>query len=200
MGTRRLKLFDNHLDYEDYMDNNEVPTPNVSYCDEEKHVHYDGGDTIITVNLNVTVETQSDFISRFTNYSVCKSVLLDGEPVDFSGPSVITFTVGEHVVEYVFPHTVVCPSFGYSDYPFRTNMVSVIIPEGIKRIESYPCSGNDDPCPSIGDMVGTLSIPSTLEYVGVSAICDTVSISQEDKARLDSCCLEGRAWRASCGK
>ena len=35
-----LKAFNNHFDYEDYMDNNEVPIPNVSYCDEEDEVHY----------------------------------------------------------------------------------------------------------------------------------------------------------------
>ena len=203
---RRLKLFGNHLDYEDYMDSHEVPAPNVSYCDEEKHVHYDGGDTIITVNLNVTAETQSDFITSFTNWRACDSVLLDGEPVDFSGGNVITFTVGEHVVEYMFPHTTVCPSMGYGE-SFRRYMVSVIIPEGIKRIESRPCEGDDALCPSIGEMGGAmLSIPSTLEYVGVDAICDGVGISQDDMARLDSCCPAqpeyewGHAWRAACGK
>ena len=40
MGTRRLKLFNNHLEYTEYMNNNEVPIPNVSYCNEEDEVHY----------------------------------------------------------------------------------------------------------------------------------------------------------------
>lgn len=198
-----INKFDTHSGYTE--DKSSLKKPSVNYCVDVNHVHYDNIPTIITVNLNVTAETQSDFIASFTNWRACDSVLLDGEPVVFGGSSnVITFTVGEHVVEYVFPHTTVCPAMGYSQWPFRTNMVSVIIPEGIKRIENYPCEGGL--CPSIHEMTGTLSIPSTLEYVGVNAICDGVSISQEDVARLDSLCPvppmeEGdHPWRVSCGK
>ena len=199
-----INKFDTHSGYTE--DKSSLGRPSVNYCVDENHVHYDNTLTIITVNLNVTAETRSDFVASFTDWRACDSVLLDGEPVDFSGPSnVITFTVGEHVVEYMFPHTTVCPDMSYSIGVFRRYMVSVIIPEGIKRIESYPC---DDyvGClsPSIGDMGGILSIPSTLEYVGVDAICDTITISQEDRARLDSCCPEqeqgGHPWRAFCGK
>lgn len=199
-----INKFDAHSGYTE--DKMSLERPSVNYCVDENHVHYDGNQTVITVNLNVTAETQSDFIATFTDCSACDSVLLDGEPVEFGGGNVITFTVGEHVVEYMFPHTVVCPSFGYSSYPFGNNMVSVIIPEGIKRIESYPCQGSDDLCPSIGEIYydATLSIPSTLEYVGVNAICAGAYISQEDVARLDSLCPpidEGfHAWRVSCGK
>lgn len=199
-----INKFDAHSGYTE--DKSSLKRPSVNYCVDVNHVHYDNTPTIITVNLNVTAETQSDFIAAFTDWRTCDSILLDGEPVDFSGGNVITFTVGEHVVEYVFPHTVVCPRFGYSDYPFRTNMVSVIIPEGIKRIENHPCQGSSDLCPSIYKMSGTLSIPNTLEYIGVNAICDGVSISQEDVARLDSLCpmppiAEGHhPWRAACGK
>lgn len=202
---RRLKAFDNHLDYEDYMDSHEVPAPNVSYCDEEKHVHYDGGDTIITVNLNVISNTTNDFINRFINVEECKSVRYDGETLDMS-QTTTNFTAGEHVIEYVFPHTVVCPSIYGGNY-MSMDIESVIIPEGIRRIESRPCEGDDGLCPSIGQLGGgTLSIPTTLEYVGVDAICDGVGISQDDMARLDSCCPlppigEGHhPWRAACGK
>lgn len=195
-----INKFDTHSDYTE--DKSSLKRPSVNYCVDEKHVHYDNTQTVITVNLNVTAETQSDFITAFTDCSACDSVLLDGEPVVFDGSSnVITFTIGEHVVEYVFPHTTVCPGMGYSGL-FSQYMDSVVIPEGIKRIESCPCQGDDGLCPSIGDMGGTLSIPNTLEYVDVGAICDTITISQEDRARLDSCCPEqgGHPWRASCGK
>ena len=56
---RRLKLFDNHLDYTEYMDNNEVPTPNVSYCDEENEVHYDNGIRILPENEEIWEEYQA---------------------------------------------------------------------------------------------------------------------------------------------
>ena len=197
-----INKFDTHSGYTE--DKTSLERPSVSYCVDANHVHYDNTSTIITVNLNVTAETQSDFITSFTNWRACDSVLLDGEPVDFSGGNVITFTVGEHVVEYLFPHTTVCPSMGYGEL-FRRYMVSVIIPEGIKRIERW-CQDDDVLCPSIGEMGGILSIPSTLEYVGVDAICYGASISQEDTARLDSLCPvppmeEGdHPWRVSCGK
>lgn len=200
-----INKFDTHSGYTE--DKSSLKRPSVNYCVDANHVHYDDTPTIITVNLNVTAETQSDFIAAFTDLSACDSVLLDGEPVEFNRYSnVITFTVGEHVVEYVFPHTTVCPGMGYSQWPFRNNMVSVIIPEGIKRIERIPCTGLDTGCPSIGGMGGILSIPSTLEYVGVHVICYGASISQEDTARLDSLCPvppmeEGdHPWRVSCGK
>ena len=200
---RYINKFDTHSGYTE--DKTSLERPSVSYCVDANHVHYDNTSTIITVNLNVTAETQSNFITSFTNWRACDSVLLDGEPVEFNGYSdVITFTVGEHVVEYLFPHTTVCPSMEYNDWSFRRYMVSVIIPEGIKRIENYPCEGGS--CPSIGEITGTLSIPSTLEYVGVDAICYGASISQEDTARLDSLCPvppmeEGdHPWRVSCGK
>lgn len=197
-----INKFDTHSEYTE--DKSSLGRPSVNYCVDENHVHYDNTPTIITVNLNVTAETQSDFVAAFTDWRACDSVLLDGEPVDFGGPgNVITFTVGEHVVEYMFPHTTVCPGMGYSG-SFSQYMDSVIIPEGIKRIERIPCTGSDTGCPSIRDMGGTLSIPSTLEYVDVGAICDTITISQEDRARLDSCCPEqeqgGHPWRAFCGK
>ena len=197
-----INKFDTHSGYTE--DKSSLGRPSVNYCVDENHVHYDDIPTIITVNLNVTAETQSNFISIFTDCNACDSVLLDGEPVVFGGSGNVTFTVGEHVVEYVFPRMTVCPGMGYSG-TFRNNMVSVIIPEGIKRIESYPCQDYDG-ClaPSIHEMPSScaLSIPSTLEYVGVSAICDTITISQEDAARLDSCCPgQGyRPWRAPCGK
>lgn len=201
---RYINKFDAHSGYTE--DKSSLKRPSVNYCVDENHVHYDDTPTIITVNLNVTAETQSDFITSFTDCSACDSVLLDGEPVEFSGPNnVITFTVGEHVVEYMFPHTTVCPVMGYSGWSFRNNMVSVIIPEGIKRIERW-CQDDDSLCPSINEMGGMLSIPSTLEYVGADAICYGASISQEDTARLDSLCPvppmeEGdHPWRVSCGK
>jgi hypothetical protein len=187
------------------MDNNEVPTPNVSYCIEENEVHYDGGDTIITVNLNVISNTTNDFIYQFIDIENCESIRYDGETLDIS-QATTNFTAGEHVIEYVFPHTVVCPSIYGGSY-MSMDIKSVIIPEGIRRIERRPCESDDGLCPSIGEIYGgTLSIPTTLEYVGVDAICDDVSISQDDMARLDSCCplppiAEGHhPWRASCGK
>ena len=206
---RRLKAFNNHLYYTEYMDNNEVPTPNVSYCIEEDEVHYDGGDTIITVNLNIPSATTSNFIYEFTDVEECKSIRYDGETLELSISSepMTSFTAGEHVIEYVFPHTVVCPSIGWSNpYPFRTYIESVVIPEGIRRIESHPCNGVDGLCPSIGEMSYPLSIPTTLEYVGVDAICYGANISEDDMALLDSCCplppiAEGHhPWSAFCGK
>ena len=35
-----LKLFDEHSGYTQYIENNEFE-PNVSFCEEENHVHYD---------------------------------------------------------------------------------------------------------------------------------------------------------------
>lgn len=204
----RLKLFNNHLEYKEYMDNNEVPTPNVSYCDEENEVHYAGKDVIVTVNLNIPSATTSYFIYKFADLEECKSIRYDGKTLELpTSEPMIDFTAGEHVIEYVFPHTVVCPSIGWSNhYPFRNYVVSVIIPEGIRRIESYPCQGYDDLCPSIGEISYPLSIPSTLEYVGVKAICSGGGMSQEDMARLDSLCPvaptedKPHPWRVLCGK
>lgn len=199
-----LNKFDTHSGYTEAKSSLEKPS--VNYCVDVNHVHYDNIPTIITVNLNVISSTANDFIYQFTGVEECESIRYDGETLDISEIESTLFTAGEHVIEYVFPHTVVCPSIYGGNY-MSMDIESVIIPEGIRRIESRPCEGDDGLCPSIGQLGGgTLSIPTTLEYVGVDAICDGVSISQDDMARLDSCCplppiAEGHhPWKVSCGK
>lgn len=202
-----LNKFGTHSGYTE--DKVSLERPSVNYCVDANHVHYDNIPTIITVNLNIPSATTDYFIYKFTDLEECESIRYDGKTLDLSISSepMIDFTAGEHVIEYVFPHTVVCPSIGYDIYPFNMYIESVIIPKGIRRIESYPCQYSNDLCPSIGQMgAATLSIPSTLEYVGVKAICSDVGIPQEDMARVDSCCPvapteeKPHPWRTPCGK
>lgn len=204
-----LNAFENHSEYTGGKTG--LPRPSVSYCDEEKHVHYKGKEMVFTVYLNKTVDAESglfQLIFNFMDLTQCEGIRLDGEYLDTDAETPPTVTAGEHVVEYVFPKMKVCPGMGYHGFLANIDMESVVIPEGIKRIESYPCQDSSDLCPSIGEMGGaTLSIPSTLEYVGARAICDDgVVISQEDKARLDSLCPvqpeedEDHAWETNCSK
>lgn len=205
-----LNAFGNHSVYTG--EKTGLPRPSVSYCAEEKHVHYNGKEMVFTVNLNTDEDAESElfqFIFHFMDLERCEEIRLDGEHLDTDADTPPTVTAGEHVVEFAFPRMTVCPGMGCGVYATNMSIESIIIPEGIKRIESYPCQDEDD-CfdPSIGQMCGaTLSIPSTLEYVGVRAICDEgVVISEEDMARLDSLCpvqpeQEGdHPWMAPCSK
>lgn len=120
MGTRRLKLFNNHLEYTEYMNNNEVPTPNVSYCNEEDEVHYmnrivvEERYTITNVGLNLSeymwcitldrqIEEQDATNMRLEvyqngNLSGTKSVSLNNDTLWLSSG----FTAGKYVLIFKF--------------------------------------------------------------------------------------------------
>ena len=117
---RRLKAFNNHLYYTVYMDNNEVPTPNVSYCIEENEVHYmnktlvEERYTITNVGVNsseymwyITLDRQIEEqnatnmrleVYQNGNLSETMSVSLNNDTLWLSDG----FTAGEYVLIFKF--------------------------------------------------------------------------------------------------
>lgn len=185
-------------DHSDYQSDNNKPTPNVSYCVTQDEVHYNDIETVITVSLSL--DSPSSFYPTFLGGDTYNSVRVDGEGFDLSGSSV-ELSAGEHTLEYFYNRSTRCPILIARNNAFVTGLT---IPEGITTIqgEYNEDSGEYDTCIAVG-YLWRLTIPSTLEYVEVNAICDDSgqNLSQEDVALLNSCCPgEDYEWRASCGK
>lgn len=53
-----LKLFENHSQYEDFVQSEDYLRPNVSHCIEQNEMHYNP--TIPCVKLDITVDNQDD--------------------------------------------------------------------------------------------------------------------------------------------
>lgn len=181
--------------------------PNVSYCVEQNELHYNDKPMVLTAMVNISDSGDYNVGLGGDWYFDLK---VDGVSAEKAtvGWHPLNLSAGEHTVEYYFEKTNVCPQiYGVSNNPFYINITDIIIPEGIERIESVYNAQYDGYFPTItlGEAY-QLHIPNTLNYIGVDAICDDVGISQDDMARLDSCCPlppigEGHhPWRAACGK
>lgn len=209
MRKRRLALFNNHSGYTEFCESGEMIRPNVSYCVEQNELHYNEEEMVFTLNLNQTsgsslrlnIYLGPSGIQNLSDWSGCKEIRYDGVPIDGASVQV---TAGEHVVEYVFPNITTCPIFYGQSQTLGNLTTSFIIPEGITRIEG------DRVIIYIGGIGlnnGLISIPNTLQYVGVGTICNgTGSFTAEDVALLDSCCpiapsqAKPHPWKGDCGK
>ena len=103
---RRLKLFNNHLEYTDYMDSNEVPTPNVSYCIEEDEVHYDNGIRILPENEEIWEEYCA---------FICDDAELEQDLRNIFSKYVVTVANYSHKYGYQEPDTDYGRKFSYYD-------------------------------------------------------------------------------------
>ncbi len=191
-----LRKYNDHSDYQ--ADSNK-PIPNVSYCVTQDEVHFNGNPMVITVSLYL--DDPSSFFPTFLGGDAYNSVMVDGEEFDLSGSSSVELSAGEHVLKYFYDRSTRCPRLFANNNIYVTGLT---IPEGITTIQGLYNEDREEynPCIAVGNL-DRLTIPSTLIYVEVNAICDDSghNLSQEDIALLDSCCPGGtRAWRAFCGK
>jgi hypothetical protein len=167
--------FKNHNEYLAFKESENFVIPNVSYCNDEKHVHYNGypkpiGDVIIT--YSVTSTTEPTTIYQFDSWEpepwFDETIEIDG--VKSSGhtltheegvDSIIFSTTGLHTIKFKPTSTIIGKrAFWAIDY-----IVEAYIPEGITRI-------NDEVFDYSPSMTA-ITLPSTLEYIGVRSIQDT---------------------------
>ena len=138
-----LKEFENHTQYESYINGSGAILPNVSICTTEGDVHYNPyvvpPETRVVAKFNVTDTSSSTKIANKTSgFSVME---IDG----VEQPSVVsayTFdTVGEHTVKYTLadPTTI-----GDNAFWRCISLTSIDIPDSVtsigERAFSY-CSG-----------------------------------------------------------
>ena len=135
-----LKKFENHTQYETYINGSDAILPNVSICTTEGDVHYNPW---VETKLVVYYDIQdiSSPTTVCTNYDGSfKSIEIDGDvSVDITTQSNITYqfdSVGEHVIKYEFNN----PTSVGSNAPLLYQLYTA------KRViiaDTFTCIGNN---------------------------------------------------------
>ena len=130
--SKYLKKFENHIQYENYINSSSAILPNVSICTTEEDVHYKPYvETRVVAKFNVT-DTSKPTPIGYNNYiSGFSEIEIDG----VAQPSVVsayTFnTTGEHTVKYTLtdPTTI-----GDDAFLACTSLTSIDIPDSVTSI------------------------------------------------------------------
>ena len=125
-----IKLFNQHSDYETYINSDNKILPNISYCENEDEVHYNPWtDPRLIAKFNVTSTSESTLI--FNNPNLLSEIEIDGV-VQPSVVNTYTFdTTGEHTVKYTFVDPT---NIGSGFFANCRSLTSVTIPNSVTTI------------------------------------------------------------------
>jgi hypothetical protein len=151
-----LKEFENHTQYENYINSSGAILPNVSICATEEDVHYSPYvDTRVVAKFNVTDTSSPTPIGYIKYTSGFSEIEIDGV-VQQSVVSAYTFdTIGEHTVKYTLKNQT---SIGYKAFQNCKSLTSIDIPYVVTSI------GEDafDGCSGLT----SINIPSGVTSIG----------------------------------
>jgi len=128
-----LKKFENHTQYENYINGSGVILPNVSICTTEGDVHYnpyvEPVETRVVAKFNVTdTSNPTKICNRTSGFS---EIEIDG----VAQPSVVsayTFNItGEHTVKYTLKNPT---NIGYQAFMGCNKLTSIVIPDSVTII------------------------------------------------------------------
>lgn len=133
-----LKLFNQHSNYETYINSSDKTLPNVSYCENENEVHYNPIETRIVAKFNVISTSNATYILGYNGYAPSNTTVYFSE-IEIDGvvqPSVtsITYTfetTGEHTVKYTLVDPTTIGQYAFSNCSRLTN---VAIPDSVTTI------------------------------------------------------------------
>lgn len=163
-----IKFFDTHQEYEDYIYSQSAFFPNVSYCEDTGHVHYNPTmpppppETRVVAYFNVTSQNSegTHILYNTTNVS---EIEIDG----VVQPSVVSYykfsTLGEHIVKYTLtdPTQISNTMMSYID----RHLYKVTIPDGVTTIGDQAFNG----CYALKQVI----IPNTVTSIGYMAFQST---------------------------
>lgn len=179
MKKSYLKQFQNHSQYENIR--NDLDIPNVSYCTQEKEVHYNSNKTLIVYyDIKAT-----GYNPIFTNYdNSVKSIEIDGNEVikQFGSGGVFSYqfdTIGEHMVKFKFKNSNEVGDNAPLFYNLP-NIKKIIIPDGFITISSNAFNMCQAESITIGNKITTISfsafmgcttvnVPNSVETIGNAA-------------------------------
>lgn len=121
----------------------------------------------VTATYNITSTTSATILlstESNRNRTLCQRMKVDGTEV--TAANYHTFaSIGEHTVKFSFPDKAAIPESAFST---NDNLISLTIPEGVTKINSYSISG----CKNLV----SVSLPQTLTSSGYDAISGNKSL------------------------
>ena len=161
---KELKRFNNHTEYDSYINSQEKILPNVSLCLNQNEVHYNPYQVkrYITATYNVT-DTSSSVRLYYRNQlltsTVIEKIVVEGVEYDKTHTTHTFDTIGEHNVEFYIEE-----GFGVlQDYFFKTctNLKKVKLYNGFTKINQRVFEG----C----DQLESVKLPNTLTEIARGA-------------------------------
>lgn len=130
-----LKVFDQHSDYQTFVQSADYIRPNISCCKQEHDVHY-SPNNLVTCIFKTSNETTELYlysaVSQF-NVSTIKTIYVNDEIVDKSNRAYPCSPNTTYTVKYEFVNRNVIPSYFLGE--LRSAMPEIIIiPDGITEI------------------------------------------------------------------
>ena len=165
---RYLRSFNDHSDYEEYMDSSDLVMPNVSYCRQENEVHY---------NSKFVIEFASDWVKeQLLTLGIDQNE--DGE-IDTYEAALYSGNFG-NLFNYI---TSGKPETSFNEFRFFTGMTSVydytftgwsgltsvMIPNSVTSIGSGAFSG----CTGLT----SITIPNSMTSIGYDAFSGCTSLN-----------------------
>ena len=178
-----LKKFENHSDYETYINGQDAILPNVSHCKDQNDVHYNPitpPETRLIVKFNTTSANESimilsdwDLTDRFaTKVEVDDGTIYENLEHDYNGLYHEFETSGEHIVYYTLKDVNKIP-----DYMFGgcSEITEVIMSNTITKI-GYSAF---EECTSLS----VITIPENVTSIDAGAFTKCTSLPVENNIR-----------------
>ena len=163
-----IKYFSTHQAYEDYIYSQSALFPNVSYCEDTGHVHYNPTmppppppppeTRVVAVYNVITTSSNTNILANVNNVSQVEidGVLQQGRPTTYRFT-----TTGEHTVKY----TLVDPTqIGITMLWYVDQLRSVTIPNGVTTIGQQAFMGSG---------LTSVTMPNTVTTIEQSAFQST---------------------------
>ena len=163
---RYLRSFNDHSDYEEYMDSSDLVIPNVSYCRQENEVHYNSKfviefasdwvkEQLLTLGIDQNEDGEIDTYEAALyngNFGNLFNYNTSGKPETsfnefrfFTGMTSVysnTFTGWSQLTSVMIPNSVT--SIGYGAFWNCSGLTSIVIPNSVTSIGQQAfdsCSG-----------------------------------------------------------
>ncbi len=129
-----LKVFDQHSDYQTFVQSADYIRPNISCCKQEHDVHY-SPNNLVTCIFKTSNETELYLYSEVSQFNVntIKTIYVNDEIVDKSNRAYPCSANTTYTVKYEFVNNKVVPNYFLGE--LRESMPeTIIIPDGITEI------------------------------------------------------------------